>query len=145
LDELLAGVLEVQRPHFEEKGVGLLSDLAAAELPVLADAERLTQVFTNLLVNALNYTGAGGTVCLSLRREGAEAVAEVQDSGVGIDAESLKHVFEPFFRAHLGTQRGTGLGLTIAREIVEAHGGSIAAQSEVDVGTRMIVRLPLAQ
>ncbi len=145
LDELLASILEVQRPHFEEKGVRLLSDLLAIAVPALADPERLTQVFTNLLVNALNYTETGGTVCLSLRCEGAEAVAEVQDSGVGIDAKSLKHIFEPFFRANLGTQRGTGLGLTIAREIVEAHGGSIAAQSEVGVGTRMIVRLPLAQ
>jgi two-component system NtrC family sensor kinase len=63
----------------------------------------------------------------------------------GIDSESIKHIFEPFFRANLGTQRGTGLGLTIAQEIVQAHGGSIKARSTVGVGTTMTVRLPLAQ
>ncbi|PJF33876.1 MAG: hypothetical protein CUN49_17500, partial [Candidatus Thermofonsia Clade 1 bacterium] len=110
LTDVLQDALHVQRPHFEQKQVQLTGDLPADPLLVLGDAERLTQVFTNLLVNALNYTGTGGSVHLSLRQDGAEAVIEVQDSGIGIDSESLKHIFEPFFRANLGTQRGTGLG-----------------------------------
>jgi Signal transduction histidine kinase len=80
-----------------------------------------------------------------LSRDESSALVEVEDSGIGIDSESIKHIFEPFFRANLGTQRGTGLGLTIALEIVQAHGGSIEARSEVGVGTTMSVRLPLAQ
>jgi PAS domain S-box-containing protein len=145
LTDVLRDALHVQHPHFEQKQVQLTGDLPADPLLVLGDAERLTQVFTNLLVNALNYTEAGGRVSLSLKQDGAEAVIEVQDSGIGIDSESLKHIFEPFFRANLGTQRGTGLGLTIAREIVQAHGGSIEARSQVGIGTTMIVRLPLAE
>lgn len=145
LQDLLTNVLQVQRPHFEEKGVQLCSEMPAERVLVLADAERLVQVFTNLLVNALNYTQAQGSVCVRLHQDAAHAQVEVQDTGSGIDSESIKHIFEPFFRANLGTQRGTGLGLTIAREIVQAHGGTIEAHSEVGKGTTMTVRLPLAQ
>ncbi|PJF36758.1 MAG: hypothetical protein CUN49_03720, partial [Candidatus Thermofonsia Clade 1 bacterium] len=145
LQELIEEVIHVQRPHFEQKQVALHSALAEEALYILADAERLTQVFTNLLVNALNYTQEQGQVLVRLTREAEQAVVDVQDNGIGIDAESLKHVFEPFFRTHLGTQRGTGLGLTIAQEIVQAHGGTIEAFSQVGHGTTMRVRLPLVQ
>ncbi len=145
LAQLLEDVIQVQRPHFEHKYLQLTSDLPAEDVPILADAERLTQVFTNLLVNALNYTQEGGTVHLSLTYDASNAIIEVQDSGIGIAPDALKHVFEPFFRAQHGSQRGTGLGLTIAHEIVRAHNGSIEAHSQPGVGTTMIVRLPLAQ
>jgi PAS domain S-box-containing protein len=145
LQDVLQDVLDVQRPHFDAKGVQLQGQLPEPTIFVLADAERLVQVFTNLLVNALNYTQAQGQVCVRLSRDESSALVEVEDSGIGIDSESIKHIFEPFFRANLGTQRGTGLGLTIALEIVQAHGGSIEARSEVGVGTTMSVRLPLAQ
>ncbi|MDW8299890.1 MAG: PAS domain S-box protein [Anaerolineae bacterium] len=144
LAELLENVIHVQLPHFEHKRVQLTSSLPPDGVFVLADAERLTQVFTNLLVNALNYTETGGNVRVSLRQDESSAVVEVEDNGIGIDSESLKRIFEPFFRANLGTQRGTGLGLTIAREIVQSHGGSIEARSQLGVGTTMIVSLPLA-
>ncbi|MBO9308953.1 MAG: PAS domain S-box protein, partial [Chloroflexi bacterium] len=145
LQDVLQEVLEVQRPHFEAKGVQLQGELPEPDILVLADAGRLVQVFTNLLVNALNYTQAQGRVCVRLSRDESSALVEVEDNGIGIDSESIKHIFEPFFRANLGTQRGTGLGLTIALEIVQAHGGSIEARSEVGVGTTMTVRLPIAQ
>ncbi|MFQ3536993.1 MAG: PAS domain S-box protein [Aggregatilineales bacterium] len=145
LTQLLEDVIQVQRPHFEHKYLQLTSDLPAEDVPILADAERLTQVFTNLLVNALNYTQEGGWVHLSLTYDASNAIVEVQDGGVGIAPDALEHVFEPFFRAQHGSQRGTGLGLTIAHEIVRAHNGSIEARSQLGAGTTMIVRLPLAQ
>lgn len=143
LQALLTEVAEVQRPHLDQKHIHMQLDLPETELIVWADPQRLTQVFTNLLVNAINYTEAGGTIAFTLHWEAEHAVISVVDSGVGIPATMLPHIFDPFFRANLGTQRGTGLGLTISREIVQAHGGEISAQSQHGKGTTITVRLPL--
>jgi two-component system CheB/CheR fusion protein len=125
--------------------------LTTADHAVVGDPARLAQVFWNLLSNALKFTPAGGTVRLSSRVEGVEPrwlVVEVADSGVGIAAEALPHIFEAFDQGEAGTTRrfgGLGLGLAISRAIVEMHGGQLAAASPgLDGGATFTVRLPLA-
>ena len=117
--------------------------------PLQGDADRLMQVFTNLVDNALAYTPAGGRVRLALRPLGTDAVeVTVQDSGSGIPPEELERIFERFYqveksRARLEEQPRVGLGLAISRELVRAHGGEIYARSEMGQGTLFGVRLPL--
>lgn len=117
--------------------------------PLTGDGDRLAQVFTNLVDNALKFTPAGGQVTLAARREGAQAVIEVRDTGSGISPEALPHVFDRFYqedssRSH-SDRHGAGLGLAIAREIVAAHGGKISVRSQLGQGTVFSVCLPLAQ
>jgi signal transduction histidine kinase len=113
-----------------------------------ADADRLKQVLLVLLDNALKYTPTDGVITLTLRRAGDWAELTVRDTGVGIPAEDLPRVFERFYRADPARARdpgGTGLGLPIARWIVEQHGGSITLQSAPGEGTLATVRLPLKE
>ncbi len=113
---------------------------------VSGDPDRLRQLLVILLDNALKYTPPGGRVALRLRRERDTAVITVSDTGVGISSEHLPHVFERFYRVDPGRSRdpgGTGLGLQIARWIVEQHGGSIELNSRPDEGTTAVVRLPV--
>ncbi len=119
--------------QFEEKGVALEMDLADGLPAVRADEDRIGQVLLNLVGNALQYTPPGGRVRLSARREGAQVRFLVADTGVGIPAEHLPHVFERFYRVDKSRSRaggGSGIGLTIARHLVEAHGGEMRAASE---------------
>lgn len=112
---------------------------------VLADQERLQQVFSNLIGNALKFTPAGGTVDVSATANGPFSVRfAVRDSGQGISAENLPHVFDRFWQARHTTRTGAGLGLAIVRGIVEAHGGTITATSEIDNGTEVAFDLPAA-
>jgi signal transduction histidine kinase len=119
-------------------------------LPILVgDGDRLAQVFTNLVDNALKFTPAGGQVILSARQDGTEMEIEVRDTGSGIAPEALGRVFDRFYQADASRARrerqGAGLGLAIAREIVAAHGGKISVRSHLGQGTAFTVRLPLAQ
>jgi signal transduction histidine kinase len=111
---------------------------------VWGDAERLGQMIDNLLSNAVKFT-PGGTVTVTVGRQGDRAVLAVADTGVGMPAEDLDKVFDRFYRASTaGTTQGTGLGLSITRSIAEAHGGTIGVTSEVGVGTTFRVELALA-
>jgi signal transduction histidine kinase len=106
------------------------------------------QVIANLVTNAINYTPANGRVQVQLLREGQngrdQAVIAVKDTGIGIPSEAAAHIFEPFYRgAGQSAIKGTGLGLTIVREIVSLHGGEVAVQSEMGSGSIFFVRLPL--
>jgi signal transduction histidine kinase len=124
-------------------------DIFLAETPVeiQGDAGRVHQVFVNLLTNAVRYTPAGGVIGLRVSEEGAEAVIRVIDTGIGIPPEKLASIFELFTQAHdylAESQAGLGLGLTLARELVTLHGGSIQARSEgPGTGSEFIVRFPL--
>jgi signal transduction histidine kinase len=112
---------------------------------VSGDAQRLRQLVTNLVDNAMKFTPAGGSVLLRTRRADREAVLTVTDTGVGIAGEHLPHVFERFYQADPArTSSGSGLGLSICRWIVKAHGGEIAVVSEYGVGSTFTVKLPLA-
>jgi signal transduction histidine kinase len=139
--------LELVRPTAQAKGVQLLVDTAEhASVLALVDADRLQQVFWNLLSNAVKFTAAGGTVSLRLLVEAHELVVCVSDTGRGITAEFLPLVFERFRQVDSGPARrhgGIGLGLSIARHLVELHGGSIRADSDgLGKGSTFRVLLP---
>jgi signal transduction histidine kinase len=127
-------------------GVELLARVDTDVPPaIIGDPARLRQVFVNVLDNAIKYTPEGGAVEVRVGRRGAEAVATVRDTGAGIPAEHLPHVFDRFYRVDRARSRaegGTGLGLAIARSIVEAHGGRIALESTPGRGTACTVTLP---
>ncbi len=118
-------------PQFGDAQVSLAVVDADAPLPVRVDVDRVTQVLTNLLGNALVATPAGGAVTLTVRRRGDHAAASVSDTGVGLDAADLERVFERFYRAPGAARRaaGSGIGLTIARGLARAHGGDVTASS----------------
>lgn len=139
--------LERLRPAAEKKGLEL--ELAVSgPLPwVNGDEVRLTQVFSNLLSNAVEFTPAGGRVKVSLEAETGRVRARVEDTGVGIPPQDLPRVFERFYRVDKGRSRelgGTGLGLSIAQEIIQAHGGEISISSRPGEGTQVTFWLPAA-
>lgn len=112
---------------------------------VMGDADRIKQLIINLGSNAIKYTPDGGTVQLSLTTEDNRAKITVEDSGIGIPAKDLPYIFDRFYRVDKARSRGgSGLGLSIVKYIVQAHGGTIQVNSEVDVGTTFTVSLPLA-
>jgi signal transduction histidine kinase len=146
--------LPVQLAEVLEEGVAALADAGAAAgvalqlqappgLPrVLADRERVLQVLANLAGNAVKFTPAGGSVTVSARAEGSGVRVAVSDSGAGISADDLPHVFDRFWQARSTRRAGAGLGLAIARGIVEAHGGEIRAESELGRGSTFSFTLP---
>jgi signal transduction histidine kinase len=144
LDELVAeAVAAAQRLAPEH----VYQQEIAAPLMVIGDAERLTQVARNLLENAAKYTPPGTTVDVRLRQSGAVAELIVADSGPGIAAEHLGHLWDRYYRVDDVRSResgGTGLGLPIVKFIAEAHGGRADVVSEVGVGTTFTIELPLA-
>ncbi|NOS81277.1 MAG: HAMP domain-containing protein [Nitrospira sp.] len=114
--------------------------------PVLGDAQWLKQALINLLDNALHYTPSGGAVTIRLQAVGDGVAVAVEDTGHGIEPEHLPHLFERFYRTDWARAKdagGTGLGLPIVKEIVEAHGGSISVTSQVDKGSTFTLRLPI--
>ncbi|HEV7506565.1 MAG TPA: ATP-binding protein [Thermoanaerobaculia bacterium] len=129
--------------------LSIVKDLAAADQTVWADAPRLSQVFWNLLNNAIKFTPEGGTITVRSWFETDEIVVQVSDTGVGIRLEALGHIFNAFEQGDLGTARrfgGLGLGLAISKAIVELHGGRLSAESEgVDHGATFTVRLPVGR
>jgi two-component system sensor histidine kinase BaeS len=116
--------------------------------PLLADRQRLLQVLLNLVRNAITYTPPGGIVSIAVRRtEGDQLLLTVADTGTGIAPADLDRVFERFYRADASRTResgGFGLGLAIARDLVEAMGGTITVESVVDEGSYFHVSLPIA-
>ncbi|HZI84315.1 MAG TPA: ATP-binding protein, partial [Casimicrobiaceae bacterium] len=132
-------------PLIESGGHRLEVALPSERVFVEADATRLTQVFSNLLNNAANYTDPGGSISIRAKREEAEVVVTVTDTGIGIPTEALATMFDMF--TQLSTrgglaQPGLGIGLTLARRLVEQHGGSLTAASEgVGKGSQFTVRL----
>jgi two-component system phosphate regulon sensor histidine kinase PhoR len=117
------------------------------DVEVLANSDDLRLGFRNLLDNAIRYTAAGGTVKVEIRRQGAEAVLEVSDSGIGIPSRDLPRIFERFYRVDAARSRetgGTGLGLAIVKHVVERYGGSVEVASELGRGSTFTIRLPLA-
>ena len=144
---LLARAERQFRGEAEAAGVALRVSAPDGLPRIQGDAQRLGQVLTNLVANALRYTPRGGQVTLSARLEGSWLALDVADSGTGIAPEDLPLVFERFYRADRSRRRDaghSGLGLAIARQLVEAHGGTLTVTSQVGVGSVFTVRLPLA-
>ena len=124
-----------------------LNTAVAPELVVVGDESRLRQVIDNLLTNAVKYTPDGGQVATTVRPDGHDVVLEVADTGVGIPEHERARLFERFFRASTATESsipGTGLGLAVAKSIVEAHGGTIAVAGRDGPGSVFVVRIPAA-
>ncbi|RME84351.1 MAG: sensor histidine kinase [Caldilineae bacterium] len=130
----------------EAAGIDLRVEVPAATPPILADPDRMTQVLNNLISNALRFTDRGGEIVLSAQAEQGRVLIQVRDTGCGIAPEHLPHVFERFYRADpaRSLEEGeSGLGLAIARSLVEAQGGKIWVESTVGVGTTMFISLPI--
>jgi signal transduction histidine kinase len=147
LAELAAEAVEVARPAADEKRVAMTL-AAAGPLALEGDSARLGQVLDNLLSNAIKYTPAGGSVHVEVSGQDRLARIEVTDNGIGVAQEELGQLFSRFYRAASATRRaipGTGLGLVIARAIVEEHGGTISLESREGEGTSVTVTLPLRQ
>jgi two-component system OmpR family sensor kinase len=133
------------QPQAEAKGVSVAIE-EEVSLIAEADPERIGQVLRNLLNNGVSYTLPGGHIRVSVREMGDEAEVRVEDSGAGISQEDLPHVFERFYRVDKSRSRatgGVGLGLTIARRLVEAHGGKISVQSQAGKGSAFTFTLPV--
>jgi signal transduction histidine kinase len=146
---LLRGLAEKFSLQAQKANVNLEVNVPYDLLPLTGDGDRLAQVFTNLVDNALKFTPANGQVMLSAKSAGAWIEFEVADSGVGVESEALPRLFDRFYQADpsraRNESRGAGLGLAIAREIVQAHGGKIGVRSSVGHGTRFTIHLPLAK
>jgi signal transduction histidine kinase len=135
--------VEVSRPAAQAKGLSLSSDTAADLPPVRGEPRSLGQLLDNLVANAVKFTPAGGVVTITARCEDHYVVLEVTDTGPGIPADELPHVFDRFFRASTGKNvSGTGLGLSIAKAIVDNHRGTLEVRSELGVGSTFRATLP---
>jgi two-component system CheB/CheR fusion protein len=145
--QVLSAALESVRPLLDASGHELVAAIPPEAVYVHVDPTRLAQVLTNLLNNAAKFTPRGGHVAVRAGREGGEAVIGIRDNGIGIPAEMLGRVFEPFMQIKSAAdipQDGLGVGLALARRLVEMHGGTITAHSEGSGhGSEFIVRLPL--
>jgi two-component system sensor histidine kinase ResE len=145
---LLQNIVDKFTPQAQHAGISLqLED--PSQLPSLnGDGDRLAQVFTNLVENALKCTPTGGRVVLSATSAGTEVQVSITDSGIGIPNDALPRLFDRFYQVDPsragGERHGAGLGLAIVREIVEAHGGRISVRSEPGHGTTFVIHLPLA-
>jgi signal transduction histidine kinase len=148
-DLSLADVLEKLLPPFQSQAVdeGLKLEVKIRQRPHLeAVPEQMEQLWTNLISNALKYTPEGGEVVITLDEDKGWAIGTVEDTGIGISPEHQAQIFEEFFRTPQAKDHnhlGTGLGLSLARRIVEGHGGSIELESDLGKGSRFRFRLPL--
>jgi two-component system sensor histidine kinase BaeS len=144
VSETVTEVVDAHRRAVEERGLAL--DLHAEPgAIVLADEERLEQVFGNLLQNSLRYTDAPGRLAIRVRRDGERVLIEWEDSAPGVPADDLPRLTERLYRVESSRNRasgGSGLGLAIARAIVEGHGGTLTAQASALGGLKIEIALP---
>ena len=145
IGDLISDTIESFSETARRQNIELAGDVQPGTDPVRMDAARIGRVLTNLTANALRYTPMGGRIHLSAQRTAEGVEIEVDDTGEGIRPEDLPYVFDRFYRGEKSRSRatgGAGLGLAIARGIVEAHGGHIHAESEIGHGARFVVVLP---
>ena len=145
LDEVLGSVVTASNEMAADAGVTLLLDIGDAAIPVRGDARKLRRVFVNLVGNAIKFSSAGCHVVVScsIERDGGISIM-VRDDGVGMNDEEIEIALSPFGQvdgARTRWREGTGLGLPIAKALVELHGGALTIRSEKDVGTEVLVRL----
>ena len=143
VDETVA----VLTPECEEAGITITNEIDPAAPLVVADSDRIAQVLLNLLDNARRHTPTGGKIAVSAQCKAQMLLVLISDTGVGINSQDLPHIFERFYRAdrsRTGKTGGSGLGLSIVKAIIVAHGGNIEAESTPEQGTRITFTLPLA-
>jgi signal transduction histidine kinase len=138
---LLLECCQVVEPGAAESGFEVMRDLPESLPSIYGDRDKIKQVFFNLFSNAVKYNQPGGKIYLRAWSEPGHVVFEIKDTGIGIPSESLPHLFEKFYRANSSVS-GAGLGLSICRRIIENHGGSIEAQSQLGTGATFRVKLP---
>jgi signal transduction histidine kinase len=142
LGALVAEVLAVYEDIAEDKNLRLTSDIEPG-LSVVADARRLRQVLANLVDNAIKYTPSGGQVTVRARQVGSDVRIDVIDTGIGIPPHDLPRIWERLYRGDQSrAERGLGLGLSLVRAIVAAHGGTVEVASEPGSGSTFTLRLP---
>lgn len=143
---VVAGCCDLMALKASQAGIAMERRIDGDMPEILGDKRAVRQILLNLLSNAIKFTEQGGRVVVSTRREGACAVLEVEDTGIGIDAADLPRLGDPFFQAKASYDRrheGTGLGLSIVKGLVQLHGGELDIRSRLGMGTRVRVRLPV--
>lgn len=145
LNEIVSNVAEIMAPQFSQKEQYFYLDVTPSQLLVLAAQDKIQQVLINILANAHAYTPIQGSITLRLKATENGSQIEVEDTGIGIPKEAMARIFERFYRVDKARSRdkgGNGLGLAIARQIIDSHGGRIGISSEVGVGTKVTINLP---
>ena len=145
LKDVLIRAVEVTTPRLEEKNMELSFNIDF-DVEVMGDSNRLIQIFTNLIANAINYSPENTMITLRIKKDEEYGIVEVEDEGIGIDKAELPRIFERFYRVDKARSRnsgGTGLGLAIVKHLIEAHAGKITVQSTVGKGTCMKVSIPI--
>lgn len=145
---LLRQVFNAKTYDASDAGVSLELDLQVEELEVLGESEALNQLVTNLVDNAVKYSGENGRVVLRLLRLGSMARIEVEDNGIGISKDETQRIFERFYRVDRARSRdvgGTGLGLSIVKHIAQSHKGSVSVDSQLGKGSTFCVQIPVAE
>jgi two-component system, OmpR family, phosphate regulon sensor histidine kinase PhoR len=146
LCELVRQNVQIHIPAVNARRQRLEVTLPDAPVTAVVDSERISQVLTNLISNAVKFSPDEGRLALTLAATGTQAEITVQDSGIGISEEDCERLFERFFRASNAMERaipGTGLGLAICKGIVDAHHGRLVVRSTLGVGTAVTVAIPL--
>ena len=146
IKEVIDTAAEIAMPKTEGKKIQLNVEIAKQLLDIEADKELITYVFLNLIANAFKYTPSGGKVLVKVSQKNSSITVEVKDTGIGIPAQDLPHIFEEFFRASnvAKTTKGTGLGLSLVKYIIEKHGGNILLESEVGKGSSFRFTIPIS-
>jgi len=143
---LLSNIVSTIQDRVQHDGFAIETQIDASLVPVKADASALTQAINNLIDNAVKYSGASKRVVIRALNDEKSVVIEVEDFGLGIKKEEVNKVFDRFYRGGdelTRTVKGSGLGLTLVKQIVEAHKGTIQVESETGKGTIFMLRLPL--
>jgi two-component system phosphate regulon sensor histidine kinase PhoR len=143
LNQLVDEVIARLSPQADRQELTISRDFAADLPSVSADKERVRQIVANLLHNAIKFTPAGGEIKIITRALEKSVAVDIADTGIGIPAEDVPRVFERFYKGDKGrTGEGTGMGLAIARHVIEAHGGNISVESEEGKGSTFSFTLP---
>ena len=144
LVEQMNRVISTQENQAKEKNIEIVFEMPKKEIFIEGDEQRLEQVWTNIISNAIKYTNEGGLITITMKKNSKDIEISIEDTGIGMSKEVVSHIFERFYREDKARNvEGNGLGLAIVKSIVDLHHGKIDILSQVDVGTNFIVRLPI--
>ena len=144
LVEQMNRVISTQENQAKEKNIEIVFEMPKKEIFIEGDEQRLEQVWTNIISNAIKYTNEGGLITITMKKNSKDIEVSIEDTGIGMSKEVVSHIFERFYREDKARNvEGNGLGLAIVKSIVDLHHGKIDIFSQVDVGTNFIVRLPI--
>lgn len=144
LVEQMNRVISTQENQAMEKNIEIVFEMPKKEIFIEGDEQRLEQVWTNIISNAIKYTNEGGLITITMKKNSKDIEISIEDTGIGMSKEVVSHIFERFYREDKARNvEGNGLGLAIVKSIVDLHHGKIDILSQVDVGTNFIVRLPI--